>query len=851
MSTKSPNPESRDNSPDHEGTAEKRTSKKRKVLSCYACRSRKMKCDRVYPVCGRCQKTGRVDQCSYDPRLLEEAHVQPGQPLTASANNTIFTMHDSGVNEEYAKDETSDALRWKLRMQERRLEMLEARLAASSRGDNPSQLKDIQAKTPEIAEEMMFRGKGFKTQFHGTTSVMSMISQYRDLQAFTRLTLTVDNSMSRVKKDFKAFRDRRKVLMKEKIARTYGTDEEIFALLPSKHDVDVQVALYFHTWETTYRILHEPTFWQEYNGFWERRDEKQAGFATILILIIAITKCSTVKDDVFVGDSTSDRDAASNLIETCEIWLNRQPRKRLTLPFFQLQCLALLAKRVNCVKLKQDWLTAGDVMRLALSSGMHRDPSLLATGRISEYEKEMKKRLWYTIAELEIQSSIDSGLQSSLTGLYFDTPAPSNLPDEAFSLETKELPAGRPIEHFTSTSYLTVALRSLPLRIHLTKILNDPSSHLQYTDILHYDEQIASTLAELPVWSDARATTPEALLQLQLRQYLLILHKAYARLASTEKRFAYSYTASVDAANSIITTHDDLAAQGSLMLNHFRNDVVRVGMTLSQIAALNCARHDINPAILPPMREQTHFADPNRHIADLALARSVPFSNKGGFAPASPQLYLAVLPADFLSRTLIKTSIEILERTLQLLERKVMRVGTGYMEYWLLSAAIGMLPPLTPPPRTSSSIAHRISHEDEVRERCKAALDRFTGLAFRVLAMQRDPKNSLAVGLRASISGSSPSEARTPSESRGTILSSRAAGSFGTKGVGAFANNTSHSSQGMIGDIPFPSMNGGAGSSMTGSDVMDGTFDTLEDMGVDLSGWTFPDFWTFDLAGDF
>jgi hypothetical protein len=36
-----------------------------------------------------------------------------------------------------------------------------------------------------------------------------------------------------------------------------------------------------------------------------------------------------------------------------------------------------------------------------------------------------------------------------------------------------------------------------------------------------------------------------------------------------------------------------------------------------------------------------------------------------------------------------------------------------------------------------------------------------------------------------------------------------------------------------------------------GSDLMDNMFNPLEDMGVDLSGWTFPDFWTFDLAGDY
>ena len=181
MTTKSDEPDSRENSPDQDDAADKRTSKKRKVLSCYACRSRKMKCDRVYPVCGRCQKTGRADQCSYDPRLLEEAQVQPGLPLTTNGNNTMFSIHDSGMNDQFAKEDSADHLRRKIRMQERRIEMLEKKLAGTSNGNDasPSQLRDLPTKEPEIAEEMMFRGRGFKTQFHGTSSVMSMISQVR------------------------------------------------------------------------------------------------------------------------------------------------------------------------------------------------------------------------------------------------------------------------------------------------------------------------------------------------------------------------------------------------------------------------------------------------------------------------------------------------------------------------------------------------------------------------------------------------------------------------------------------------------------------------------------------------
>jgi hypothetical protein len=55
--------------------------------------------------------------------------------------------------------------------------MLEQKLAAKEGSKNPSQYEDIVPGEPEIKEEMMFRGKGFKTQFHGVTSVMSMISR--------------------------------------------------------------------------------------------------------------------------------------------------------------------------------------------------------------------------------------------------------------------------------------------------------------------------------------------------------------------------------------------------------------------------------------------------------------------------------------------------------------------------------------------------------------------------------------------------------------------------------------------------------------------------------------------------
>lgn len=175
MSAKSPDAESRDNSPDHEGSPGKRPGKKRKVLSCYACRNRKMKCDRVFPVCGRCQKTGRAEQCTYDPRLLED--FTGSNALHVDGVNANPGPIEVGTHQIGAGTSSLDALQWKARIQERRILELESKLAAKESSINPSYHQDIHPQELNIKEEVMFRGKGFKTSFHGTTSIASTISQ--------------------------------------------------------------------------------------------------------------------------------------------------------------------------------------------------------------------------------------------------------------------------------------------------------------------------------------------------------------------------------------------------------------------------------------------------------------------------------------------------------------------------------------------------------------------------------------------------------------------------------------------------------------------------------------------------
>ena len=362
-------------------------------------------------------------------------------------------------------------------------------------------------------------------------------------------------------------------------------------------------------------------------------------------------------------------------------------------------------------------------------------------------------------------------------------------------------------------------MKSLPLRIHLTQLLNTPTSDLQYSDVLHYDAQIHAAISALPHWNDDRAVIPSALLHLQLRQYLLILHKPYAKLASTNDRFMYSFTTCVDTCSSMITTHDTLISKSTLFLSNFRNDVVRVGLTLSQVIYENCTRHPVKSSVPIPAHE-THFAaDPGTHFAD---------SMKQRWGPRDATVYLATLPKDsFLVNTLCSSSIELLERTRQLFEQKVFRLGTAYMEYWLMAVAVGMLPP---PPSRATSIAYINNAHDDILSRCRKTLDCFTQLAFRVLALQRDPENSLASSLRNTMASVSPSDGRV-----------------GTPGMmmgGMGASPTMQSSG-------FTPMNGGAGGMGGEKELSGGPFDALQDLGADMSSWNFPDFWAFDLGGDF
>lgn len=392
-------------------------------------------------------------------------------------------------------------------------------------------------------------------------------------------------SLPRVQRDLKTMQVSWKA---EKADGMALKDLNLLDLLPGRETVDHLVRLYFETFEAAYRILHAPTFWREYEGFWEDPQAGKSSFIVTILLVVAAVNCvSSREQTTYVGDSSSAREAAILWIEACDFWLQRQSQKHVYLAIWQIRCLLLLAKMSNTVKKKRTWTSAGNLMRQAMSAGFHRDPGLLGT-KVSVFDQEMRRRLWATMVELELQASIDRGMPSASAGFPSDVAPVLNVNDEDFEEGSQKVPSQKPSHHYTTTSFLHISRSSLPLRISLNSLLNELSSQAQYEEVLMYDEKIMQKLQEVPAETNFRTGQeahgfPElvrALLDIQLRQFLILLHGPFARQVQSNSRYSLSKMVCFNAASSIVDQHSKLVAGGNHAMLHLKNDVFRAALSI-------------------------------------------------------------------------------------------------------------------------------------------------------------------------------------------------------------------------------------------------------------------------------
>ncbi|KAK4101136.1 hypothetical protein N658DRAFT_81010 [Parathielavia hyrcaniae] len=311
--------------------------------------------------------------------------------------------------------------------------------------------------------------------------------------------------------------------------------------LPNRLVCDALVECYLDTSEAIFRVLHIPSFRRDYEAVWDRSRDPDPAFLVQLKLVLAIG--SAAYDPGF-----SLRPHAMRWVYEAQTWLSAPEFKsRLNIPALQTNILVLMARQAAGVGEDMVWTSMGTTVRIAIYMGLHRDTAGLGLATVTFLVAEMRRRLWNTILELTLQSSLISGAPPLINLDEFDTEPPGNFDDDQLSDQGGEDPMPRPEGHFTQTT-IAIALRGLfPQRLAVAKHLNDLSSRLAYSETLNLDAQLREAYRALTHRLQTCRTPQKGpsdlelrIVDLILRWYSIVLHFPFFAPSLREAEFAFS-----------------------------------------------------------------------------------------------------------------------------------------------------------------------------------------------------------------------------------------------------------------------------------------------------------------------
>ncbi|KAM3562232.1 hypothetical protein MY1884_001932 [Beauveria asiatica] len=387
--------------------------------------------------------------------------------------------------------------------------------------------------------------------------------------------------------------------------------------LPEKPVADRLVENYLQNTESLYRVLHIPTFREQYDALWAAGAAPDAAFLVQVKLVLALG--AVTYDEAF-----SLRTCAMQWAYEAQLWLTEPKFKaRLDIQTVQTNILLLFAQERLGIIADSMWLSVGWLIRRAMYMGLHRDPARLPERSVLTCE--MHRRLWNTIAELNLQSSLGSGGPVFLSMSDFDTNAPGNFDDEQL-LELDPVP--RPAHECTQMTMALALRETFSQRLDALRFLNDVSSGGSYEETLRLDGELRASYKALgrrlqscrgQGAKRALTSTELRVLDIIMYRYHTALHVPYFVAAMQDAKYAYSRVVVVDCALKIWTSlagrtwmHAFCAQSAFEAADDPRRQVTR-GMSFFMIAAMHSAllivmelraqlkeSHGLGPKLLRP-----------------------------------------------------------------------------------------------------------------------------------------------------------------------------------------------------------------------------------------------------------
>ncbi|OJJ49326.1 hypothetical protein ASPZODRAFT_59935 [Penicilliopsis zonata CBS 506.65] len=548
--------------------------RRRPPVSCSLCRRRKIRCNRENP-CNNCIKSGK-SPCVYE-NCASLSHGQRIRPVPArdvgkaaspsrinddssasraSAVPTISLPSSLITSSASGSTATSQPSAQDAESMKNRIRQLEDQLAqVLSHGSTQSPASVSNSNIDTMASELygtfhiqresrgqphaIISGVAHKTRLFGRSHwIQGIASAFRDVLAMTAKNL---HGKSKASTGIQQCKSLARVIKKQR-APPWPTMPNVN--LPPRAVADELIDCYIRTSETIYRVLHFPTFKRDYEALWRSETEPDMEFLVQLKLVFAIG--ATTYDDTF-----SLRTSAVHWIYEAHTWVSQPEFKaRLNIQALQTSILLLFSREAVNVGGHLTWIEAGSLLRAAVSMGLHRDPIHLPESL--NFAAEMRRRLWNTILEINIQFSLACGGPPFITLEDFDTRPPGNFDDEQLLAED---PSPRPETVFTQVSFARAFRETLPVRLTIVKFLNDLESQGSYEQTLRLDTQLRASFKAMyrvihTYHSNMDPSSPSRfgiqVMDLMLQHYVSTLHAPFYGQSLNETAYAYTRKVVVD-----------------------------------------------------------------------------------------------------------------------------------------------------------------------------------------------------------------------------------------------------------------------------------------------------------------
>lgn len=351
-----------------------------------------------------------------------------------------------------------------------------------------------------------------------------------------------------------------------KAARMITPDPAQLDNTPPKEICDQLIDAYMRNFEGIFRILHIPTFMDEYCMYWRNPPTEKTAFVIQLHLVMAIGAG-------FYDRKFSLKATACQWINEAELWLvcPNEKSRLLNIPGVQVMLLLQPARWVAGLNSDLTWISSGAMLRMAMSIGLHRDPTHVIKMRrapsplpkITFLQIELRRRLWATVLELTVMSSFVAGGPPLISLDDFDTLPPGNFDDEDL-VDDDSRPTPKPITTFTQSTIQIAATRTFPARLAIAKFSNDLHPASDYQETLRLDFELSAALRTQttflqPFMASQISTSQVHLLDLIMHNYYFALHVPFLGLAKSNPTYYYSRKKALDTALKLYHDGRDLA----------------------------------------------------------------------------------------------------------------------------------------------------------------------------------------------------------------------------------------------------------------------------------------------------